>query len=306
MKILTQSSLWSGVAMAVVSGGTVGVIGEQALPVGWWPGILVAVLVGAIALRRPLRRWQISRKPLRSDRRRWLEDHVAFYRKLDAGARRRFERDVQFVLDEYSFEGVKNLVVGDPLALSVAAGVACLLHGRPEWELPGTKSFLFYPERFDDDYYGGAYASYDGMAHEQGPTILTASSVAHSWRHAEDGDNVVLHELAHHFDFDNVTADGVPSLIAPESAAAWQALVRQEIERVEQGRSILRPYAAEAPSEFFAVATEVFFEQPDLMHEYHRELFTALCAFYQLDPRTGQKQVNADVEAADRPAGDAW
>ena len=289
MKVLTHSTFWSSLAMAVVVGGTVGVVTHQVTPLGGWPGAVVAVLVAMIALRRPFRRWRRSRMPLEKERTHWLFRNVPLYRKLDAEGRQRFERDVQFVLDEYSFEGVKGLEVGDDLRLSVAAGVACLLHGRPEWELPGTKNFLFYPDRFDDDYYGGAYASYDGMAHEQGPTILTAASVEHSWAASEDGDNVVLHELAHHFDFDNVTADGVPSLIAPESASAWQSLVHREMDRVETGQSILRPYAAEAPSEFFAVSTEVFFEQPHQMHDEHPELFKALSAFYQIDPRTGKR-----------------
>ena len=294
MKVITHSTFWLSLAMAVVVGGTVGVVMQQVTPFGGWPGFVVAGVVAAIALRRPLRRWRLSRLPLEEERKRWLNRNVPLYRKLAVDARERFERDVQFVLDEYSFEGVKGLNVGDGLRLSLAAGVACLLHGRPEWELPGTKHFLFYPDRFDDDYYDGAYASYDGMAHEQGPTILTATSVEHSWAESEDGDNVVLHELAHHFDFDNVTADGVPSLIAPESASAWQSLVHREIERVETGQSILRPYAAEAPSEFFAVATEVFFEQPHLMHDEHPELYKAMSAFYQIDPRTGGNAVGVE------------
>lgn len=289
MQILSRSTLIWGILMAVVAGGTLAVIGDQATPYGPWPGVAVGVVVLLLTLRRPLRRWRVSRQSMPSGYTEWLTDHVPLYQKLDAAGRKRFEQDVQFVLDEYSLEGVQGVEVGPSLQLGVAAGVATLLYGRPSWELPGTTSFLFYPDRFDDDYYGGDYADYDGMAHEQGPTILTAGSVEHSWASPDDGDNVVLHELAHHFDFDNVNADGVPSLVAPESAEAWQELVHNEIRRVELGQSILRPYAAEAPSEFFAVATEVFFEQPHRMHDHHRNLFDAMCAFYQIDPRTGEK-----------------
>jgi Mlc titration factor MtfA (ptsG expression regulator) len=98
---------------------------------------------------------------------------------------------------------------------------------------------------------------------------------------------VVLHELAHLFDFDNEGADGVPSLVNPVSAPDWQALVRDEMRRVQQGRSLLRPYAAEAPSEFFAVAVEHFFEEPEPMARHHEELFRALVSFFRVDPRTG-------------------
>ena len=212
---------------------------------------------------------------------------MPLYSKLDAPDRERFERDVQFVLGEYSFEGIQDVEVTDTLRLSVAAGIAVLLHGRPSWELPGSRSILFYPERFDETYYGTMTASYDGMAHQQGPIILTVSAVEHSWRDPGDGNNVVLHELAHLFDFDNEGADGVPSLVNPVSAPDWQSLVRDEMRRVEQGRSMLRPYAAEAPSEFFAVAVEHFFEEPEPMARHHEELFRALVSFFRVDPRTG-------------------
>jgi Mlc titration factor MtfA (ptsG expression regulator) len=234
----------------------------------------------------------------------WLHDRVVLYRRLDAPGRERFGRDVRFVLGEYSFEGVRGVTVTDELRLSVAAGVACLLHGRPAWELPGSRSVLFYPDRFDDTYYGGGSAHFDGMAHQQGPIILTAPSVRGGWARTNDGDNVVLHELAHLFDFDNEGADGVPSLVAPGSAPDWQALVRAEMRRVEQGRSVLRPYAAEAPSEFFAVAVESFFEQPKQLARHHGALFRALTAFFQLDPRTGAWGADAIADGDEAPASE--
>jgi hypothetical protein len=216
--------------------------------------------------------------------RRWLRAHVPLYNRLSPEGRRRFDRDIRFVLDEYTFEGVKGVEVTDALRLSVAAGAALLLHGRPSWELPGSRSVLFYPDRFNDDYYDSGY----GMAHQQGPIILTAPAVEASWAHPDDGDNVVLHELAHLFDFDSEGPDGVPSLVAPATAASWQALVRQEMRRVQNGRSILRPYAAEAPSEFFAVAVEAFYEQPHRMADDHADLYEALVAVFQFDPRAAR------------------
>lgn len=263
------------------------IVGHEATSIGPVLGLIPGLLVLLVGLRRPLRRWRVARQEFPPENRRWLQGHVPLYRQLDEPGRDRFERDVQFVLDEYSFEGVRGVQVTDSLQLSVAAGIAVLLHGRPSWELPGGRSVLFYPERFDETYHENVTASYDGMAHEQGPIILTVSSVEDSWRDPGDGNNVVLHELAHRFDFDNESADGVPSLVDPASASDWQALVREEMLRVERGRSLLRPYAAEAPSEFFAVAVEYFFEQPTPMARHHEELFRALVAFFQLDPRTG-------------------
>lgn len=303
MQILRRSSLYTTGTLALVVGGAVALVGAQVRP--WWGllGLAPMVLILGVGLRQPLRRWRLARMSLPTDAQHWLSTHVPLYRHLDADARGRFERDVQFVIDEYSFEGVKGVDVTAELRWSVAAGAAVLLHGRPNWELPGSRSVLFYPGRFNDAYYDSADAAYDGMAHQQGPIILTASSVRDSWADPTDADNVVLHELAHLFDFDNEGPDGVPSFVAPGSAGTWQTLVQEEMRRVRQGRSILRPYAAEAPSEFFAVAVETFFEQPARMACQHPELFAALVAFFHLDPRTGRRTTSVEAEA-DAPEND--
>lgn len=297
MRIIRTSSLVMTCALAAVVGGGVGVIGVQVQPVWGFLGLLPAVLILGFGLRRSIRRWRVARTDLAESRRSWLRRHVPLYGRLDPEARAHFERDVQFVLEEYTFEGVQGVELTDRLRLGVAAGVAVLLHGRPSWELPGGRTVLFYPERFNDAYYESARGAYDGMAHQQGPIILTAPVVADSWA-TSDGNNVVLHELAHLFDFDNEGADGVPSLIAPASTGDWQSLVRSEMRRIREGRSILRPYAAESPTEFFAVAVEVFFEQPDRMARHHGELFAALVAFFHLDPRTGRRTATPDGEGA--------
>jgi hypothetical protein len=295
MQVVRRSTILTTVLLALVVGGGVALVGWQIRPPWAGVGLVPALLILAVGLRRPLRRWRVAQAPMPPDWQGWLRRHVPLYDRLDEQGRRRFERDVRFVLDEYTFEGIRGVTVTDALRLSVAAGVATLLHGRPSWELPGSRSILFYPGRFNDDYYDGLDADYDGMAHPQGPIILTAASVEDSWAHPADGDNVVLHEFAHLFDFDNEGADGVPSLVAPASADSWQSLVRREMRRVRRGRSLLRPYAAEAPSEFFAVAVEVFFEQPDRMARHHEELFAALVAFFHLDPRTGRRTSEPDA-----------
>ncbi|MFP4228125.1 MAG: M90 family metallopeptidase [Salinivenus sp.] len=306
MRIVRRSTIFTTLVVALAIGGGVGIIGAQAAPWGGWVGLAPAVIIVLWGFRGAFRRWRVSQQRFPKRWREWLQSHVPLYQRLDAEAAREFERDVQFAMKEYSFEGVRGVKVTDDLRLSVATGIAVLLHGRPTWELPGSNSVLFYPGRFDDDYYGGSReAAYDGMAHQQGPIILTAASAEHSWTHPDDGDNVVLHELAHLLDFDNEGADGVPSLVAPESAGEWQALVRTEMKRVRQRESILRPYAAEAPSEFFAVAVEAFFEQPTQMANEHPELYQALVAFFHLDPRTGRRTATPEGLRSESEAEEA-
>jgi len=296
MRIVRSVSLAYTILMALIIGGGTAVVGVEATPVGAWLGVIPALVIVGFGLRQPLRRWKATRHTLPASWQAWLQNHVLLYTTLGPEERGRFEQDVQIFVEEYSFEGVEGVTVTDDLRLGVAAGAALLLHGRPNWELEGTTSILFYPGAFDDQYFGGDYADFDGMAHEQGPVLLSARAVRESWADPADGSNVVLHELAHLFDFKNEGADGIPSLMNPSSEAAWQDLVRREMRRIQEGRSVLRDYGATAPSEFFAVAVEVFFEQPVAMEEQHPELFAALQSFFALDPRDASAAAFHDEE----------
>ncbi len=283
MRIVRPVTVWFYGMLALVLGGLAALIGLRA-GLGVWPGLGVALGVLVVGARKPLRRWRLARRPFPEAWRRWLTTHVPFYRALDAAGRRRFERDVQFFLAEQRFEGV-GIEVTDELRLAVAAGAALLLHGRSDWEWPARRTILFYADRFDADYLEDEAGEFDGMAHAQGPIILSAKAVTEGWAVPNDGSNVVLHELAHVFDFGNLDADGMPTLLDPASAEAWRRLIRREMVKVRQGRSLLRRYAATNAAEFFAVAVENFFERPELLAHRHPELFAALRAFFNLDPR---------------------
>ncbi len=142
---------------------------------------------------------------------------------------------------------------------------------------------LLYPGTFDDEFGTEDAGSFDGMAHPQGPVIFSAPAVRAGWGR-QNGSNVVLHELAHVFDFGPEGADGAPSFLDARSADAWQDLVHREMRRAARGDGILRAYAATNPAELFAVSTEVFFERPARLRQHHPELFEALRAVYNVTP----------------------
>jgi len=282
VQIIRRSTLLFYVLLGVILGGSAAVILWQAQVSPLWALLIPAMLL-VWAGRRPLRRWRVAQQTFPDVWRQWLERSVPLYDALDDQARARFERDVLFFLDEWRFEGVAETTVQDRHRLAVAAGAALILHGRPDWELPTKRTILLYPDRFDDDYLEGGGADYDGMVHAQGPIILTRQAVEDSWAFPHNGDNVVLHELAHLFDFTHAEAVGVPTLMDPASAEAWEALVQREMQRAARGQSLLRPYAAENGAELFAVAVENFFERPTALKRRHEELYNALVNFFNLD-----------------------
>ena len=304
MQILRPSSLIFHGMLAFIVGGGVAVVGAQTVPYGAWLGLIPFLFILWRGGRRPWRRWRVTRQPFPAEAQAWLEAYVPLYAALGADGRARFERDVQIFLDEQTFEALDGVEDTDTLKLAVAAGAALILFGRPDWELPARRTFLFYPDRFDDDYHDSDYAQYDGMAHPQGPVILTAPAVLHDWQHPGSGHNVVLHELAHLFDFDDSYAEGIPSLMDPSSADAWRQLVRREMRRARLGRSLLRRYAATNPAELFAVAVENFFDRPERLQERHRHLFDALVAFFNLDPRLAKGERASEEERVKGEAGE--
>ncbi|MDX1420070.1 MAG: zinc-dependent peptidase [Rubricoccaceae bacterium] len=284
MRLARRADLIFGLVLALLVGLVAVVLAGQ-LGASPWIGVGVGVLVLGIAARRPLRRLRAVQRPFPEAWRTWIEAHVPLYARLDARARRRFDRDVQITLAESRFEAVEGVELTDALRLAVAAGAALLLHGRPDWELPKGRTFLFYPGHFDEEYeVEDEDAYYDGMVHPQGPVVLSVPAVEAGWARA-DGYNVVLHELAHLFDLTGAGADGLPSLLDRSSEGAWRALVREEMRQVQLGRSVLRRYASTDAAELFAVAVEQFFERPTRLHRHHPRLFDALVALFRLDPR---------------------
>ncbi|NNF02823.1 MAG: zinc-dependent peptidase [Rhodothermales bacterium] len=304
MRILSRSSVIYSLVLGLMLGGGVGAISAAGTDAGWVPGLVAAGIFFLFYFRKPVRRWRAARRTLPREWTAWIERHVPLYGRLDESARERFDTDVKILLDEWVFEGVDGVEVTETMKIGVAAGAALLLHGRPEWELPHRQTVLFYPDYFDGDYLIGedGDGEFDGMAHQQGPIILSSIALEEAWERSDDGWNVVLHELAHLLDYETDFADGVPSLIDPRSAVAWQELVDREMRRIQRRRSILREYGATDPAEFFAVAVESFFERPEMMAKRHGELFAALEALFNLDPRTGtQPQSEAPARLGDPP-----
>ena len=283
MRALRPSDLVVPAAGGVLAGLLAGLVAARQGGPGWLVGVGVWLAVVLWALRRPLRRVRIGRGRLPAPSRAWLQDHVKVYAHGAEADQRRFERDVLFVLDGLRFEGAGGAEATDDLRLSVAAGAAVLLHGHPDWELPTERTVLFVPDTFDEAYGDEEDGLYDGMVHSQGPIVLSTAAVERGWAF-EDGSNVVLHELAHIFDFEGWEADGAPSFLDPRSADAWRDLMRKEMRRAARGDGVLRSYAASAPAELFAVATEQFFERPARLRRHHPELFAALEAFYNQTP----------------------
>jgi Mlc titration factor MtfA (ptsG expression regulator) len=180
----------------------------------------------------------------------------------------------------------------------VIAAQACLLLagiGKHEF-FPRLQSILIYPGAYRDR----RRRTFDlpeeesdvrlGESWHSGSVVLSWESVLAGAAGEDDGVNVVYHEFAHQLDQIDYTADGAPPLRNRGDYAEWSRIFNQEYEAlVEAARDprsdpLLDTYGAENPAEFFAVATEAFFEQPRDLKEEHPGLFEQLTNYFGCDP----------------------
>jgi MtfA peptidase len=206
-------------------------------------------------------------------------------------------------LAEKQFTGAHGLPVTDAMRVSIAAQ-ACLpiLELGLDW-YAGFKGIVVYPgdfrvRRAETDEAGVVHEWDDELAGEAmpgGPVVLSwdaAQEVSGSLGSRTLGDpeiNVVIHEFAHKLDMLNGAADGLPPLHPEMNPAAWTAAFKAAYEgfcdALERGKDTwLDPYAAEHPSEFFAVISEAFFEQPAETRRRYPDVYQQLKLFYKQEP----------------------
>lgn len=261
-------------------------------------GLFVLVLASWAALaayRRRRREWLFS-EPLAPGRRGILERNVLLYRHMPTELRRSLEGLVNIFLDDKEFVGCAGLEVSDEMRVTVAGNACLLLLGGARRSFPDFRTILVYPEPFV-----APNTSYDGFIEvvsedvrsgeswQRGPVVLAWSDIREDLQYPGDGRNVVLHEFAHKLDEENHQMDGLPILRDRSQYAEWRDVLSREYDTLRQQaeagrRSTLDPYGAESPAEFFAVATEAFFEMPGTLRQRLPDLYHQLRRYYSLDP----------------------
>ena len=263
-------------------------------------GLVVVLTAGIILgkrIQRGRRRRELRARPLPVEWIQTLEHNVPLYAKLPVELRNELHGHIQVFLAEKHFEGCQGLELTDEMRVTVAAQACILLLNRPTNYYRKLSSVLLYPSTYVATTYeklgAGMHLEYDservGESWSWGTVVLAWDDVQHSTSLTRDGDNVVLHEFAHQLDQADGAADGAPILSHRASYATWCRILSREYERLRKRvrsgrRTLLDEYGATDPAEFFAVATETFFERPRKLREKHPELYAELQRFYNVDP----------------------
>lgn len=236
-----------------------------------------------------------------------IERNVPYYQLLPAPDRQELQGHIQVFLYEKRFDGCGGMVITDEVRVTIAAQACMLLLHRETDYYPLLRTILVYPRAFrsrttshDGDFVQEGVTTRTGESWYRGEVILSWEDVKWGAADIHDGQNVVFHEFAHQLDDESVPADGAPELGGRSQYIAWARVLGHEFEALtravaEDQATVLDAYGAESPAEFFAVATECFFERPLPLRSQHPALYEQLQAFYRQDPAAIMRDLDEDA-----------
>ena len=243
------------------------------------------------------RRRKVRERPFPPAWREILERRVPYVRRLPSDLRRQLERHIQVFLAEKRFIGCGGLAISDEMRVTIAAQACLLILNRRTRYFPNLLQILVYPGAFLVE---RVRAEPSGVLQEQrhalsgeswthGQVVISWEDVVEGAAIPDDGRNVVIHEFAHQLDQQKGYANGAPWLGRRDRYPRWSRLMSEEFARLQYRAAIGEPsllshYGATNPAEFFAVVSEVFFEQPRELAAMHPALYEELRTLYRVDP----------------------
>jgi Mlc titration factor MtfA (ptsG expression regulator) len=225
-----------------------------------------------------------------------LRRNFPLFEQLTAEDRAELQGHIQVFLAEKRFEGFQGVIITDEIRVTIAAQACLLLLHRETDYYPTMTSIFVYPSSYVAeviDRAGGVVTERVeerlGEAWHRGPVVISWDDALAGAADVHDGRNVVLHEFAHQLDQEDGAADGAPLLGQRSRYVSWARVLGEaynELRRdtVQGRRTVLDQYGATNPAEFFAVATESFFEKPAQLKRKHPELYDELKEYYRQDP----------------------
>jgi Mlc titration factor MtfA (ptsG expression regulator) len=236
-----------------------------------------------------------------------LSARVVQWSLLDAAERARLEEIVLGLLTHPRWEAARGFALTDEIRVTIAAQGGLLALGLPGDPYARLGPIVVHPTThvLRGPRAGPVRGVVDdgplpilGQAHHRGPILIAWDAARAAARHPERGHNVVYHEFAHHLDMLDGLVDGTPPLPDAAALARWVDVCTAAYEALRRGEGgpLLDPYGAVNPGEFFAVATEVFFDRPIDLEDQHPDLYDVLAAFYRQDPAARARRAAGRVD----------
>lgn len=244
-----------------------------------------------------LRDRAIQKRPFPAEWEPALKQGLPIYEALQEDQQVRLKELVKRFIARKKFYGCAGLTVTDEMRVVIAAQACLLLLNHRGRLYPKLRSVLIYPSAFRvqhqthqaDGTVDTAGRDLAGESWSNGKVILSWDNVEHGISDFTDGNNVVLHEFAHQLDSESGSTNGAPTL-RKNSYRTWSNVFSSNFDNLRRRAqrrktTVMDTYGATNPAEFFAVATETFFEKPNELRARRPELYAELTRYYQLDPR---------------------
>jgi Mlc titration factor MtfA (ptsG expression regulator) len=242
--------------------------------------------------RRRARRDLLS-EGFRPEWRELVASRMRHWAYLDADERSRLEAITLELMADKDWEAAQGFELTPEIIVTIAAQAALLALCLPDGAYRAVGSIIVHPTTFvmtgEHSQVPGLVSDDPlpilGLASYNGPVIIVWDDALAAARHPGHGHNVVFHEFAHKLDMLDGSIDGTPPLATPEQFERWVEVCSGVYRQVVEGTAgtSLEPYAGVNPAEFFAVATEVFFDDPEPLRREHPDLYEVLVGYYRQD-----------------------
>jgi MtfA peptidase len=240
-------------------------------------GLLFILL---LRIKKKTRVTTVPVEPMPGVYRKILFEQISFYQQLDETKKTEFENRVQQFLSQTKITGV-NTVVEQLDKVLIAASAIIPIFNFPDWEYIHLHEVLLYPDSFNHEFeQQGNSRDVLGMVGSGALNhvmILSQHQLRQAFINKTGKENTAIHEFVHLVDKTDGDIDGIPAFILEKKyIQPWLQLMQHEIRLINENKSDIDPYGATNEAEFFAVASEYFFERPTLLKEKHPELYELL------------------------------
>ena len=216
-----------------------------------------------------------------------LVKNVLFYKNLSIADQAIFRKRMLLFLGEINIDGV-NTKIEDLDKILIASSAIIPVFGFSNWSYNNLSGIIVYPDTFNADL---QFSDKDenkkilgmvGTGRFEKQMILSKKAIRLAFNNKTDKHNTPVHEFVHLLDKMDGETDGVPEyFLGQEYIGPWLELMHKEMESINNDTSDIRKYGGTSQAEFFAVASEYFFERPKLFKLKHPELYTMLSECFQ-------------------------
>ena len=251
--------------------------------------LLVLSWAAYVISKALFKKWKKPTKAFPNTWKSILIDNVSYYSTLSSDEKKVFEYKIQEFILNYKIIGI-DVAVDDTDRILVAASAIIPVFGFPNWRYNNLDIVQLYPAMFNEDFEttgkGRRTLGMVGTGFMEGKMILSKPALHHGFANERDKKNTAIHEFVHLIDKSDNATDGIPKvLLEKQYSIPWLDLINKKIEEIYKNKSDINPYGGTNKTEFFAVASEYFFERPKLMARKHPELYKLLEDIFNQDMR---------------------